>query len=231
MKLTIRLSCLIISILLLLSACENDKGDSTMNKVFYKNYVMDDDISLEKSITKEYDLNELKSFFHDRHMNESIGGRANDLTLGFDEVNHKYPIEVVRTKGYSVYRVKQGGYYYVFWIRPLTLDVSPLDCEPVVYFSAYLCSNVESNMFDSIIPGESTAEDVKKIDPFFELSSLMSSGFYSYSYIDKETILQIEYAYQENIDGYDDLIVKEKKLVSREAVPTKYGNILSSDLP
>lgn len=42
---------------------------------------------------------------------------------------------------------------------------------------------------------------------------------------------QLEYAYQENIDGYDDLIVKEKMIVARDSAPTRYSALLLSDLP
>ena len=100
-----------------------------------------------------------------------------------------------------------------------------------MYFSAYLASDISPDLFDSLTPGISTAEDVQRIDPSFELSFLNSNGIFSYSYINDETILQIEYAYQENIDGYDDLIVKEKMIVARDSAPTRYSALLLSDLP
>ena len=33
------------------------------------------------------------------------------------------------------------------------------------------------------------------------------------------------------IDGYDDLIVKEKMIVARDSAPTRYSALLLSDLP
>ena len=221
-------SCVVI---LLFASCGNKKDESDMNDIFFNEYVMDDIKTLESNLTKEYDLNELISFFKGSNANESIGFGSTVSALRFSEVNYRYPVEILRTGGYSVYRVSQGGYFYVFWIKPFATGTSQSNSEPSVYFSAYLTSDISPDLFDSLTPGISTAEDVQRIDPSFELSFLNSNGIFSYSYINDETILQIEYAYQENIDGYDDLIVKEKMIVARDSAPTRYSAILLSDLP
>lgn len=221
-------SCVVI---LLFASCGNKKDESDMNDIFFNEYVMDDIKTLESNLTKEYDLNELRSFFKGSNANESIGFGSTVSALRFSEVNHRYPVEILRTGGYSVYRVSQGGYFYVFWIKPFATGTSQSNSEPSVYFSAYLTSDISPDLFDSLTPGISTAEDVQRIDPSFELSFLNSNGIFSYSYINDETILQIEYAYQENIDGYDDLIVKEKMIVARDSAPTRYSALLLSDLP
>ena len=221
-------SCVVI---LLFASCGNKKDESDMNDIFFNEYVMDDIKTLESNLTKEYDLNELISFFKGSNANESIGFGSTVSALKFSEVNYRYPVEILRTGGYSVYRVSQGGYFYVFWIKPFATGTSQSNSEPSVYFSAYLASDISPDLFDSLTPGISTAEDVQRIDPSFELSFLNSNGIFSYSYINDETILQIEYAYQENIDGYDDLIVKEKMIVARDSAPTRYSAMLVSDLP
>lgn len=221
-------SCVAI---LLFASCGNKKDESDMNDIFFNEYVMDDIKTLESNLTKEYDLNELRSFFKGSNANENIGFGSTVSALRFSEVNYRYPVEILRTGGYSVYRVSQGGYFYVFWIKPFATGTSQSNSEPSVYFSAYLTSDISPDLFDSLTPGISTAEDVQRIDPSFELSFLNSNGIFSYSYINDETILQIEYAYQENIDGYDDLIVKEKMIVARDSAPTRYSALLLSDLP
>lgn len=221
-------SCVVI---LLFASCGNKKDESDMNDIFFNEYVMDDIKTLESNLTNEYDLNELRSFFKGSNANESIGFGSTVSALRFSEVNYRYPVEILRTGGYSVYRVSQGGYFYVFWIKPFATGTSQSNSEPSVYFSAYLTSDISPDLFDSLTPGISTAEDVQRIDPSFELSFLNSNGIFSYSYINDETILQIEYAYQENIDGYDDLIVKEKMIVARDSAPTRYSALLLSDLP
>lgn len=221
-------SCVVI---LLFASCGNKKDESDMSDIFFNEYVTDDIKTLESNLTKEYDLNELRSFFKGSNANESIGFGSTISALMFSEVNYRYPVEILRTGGYSVYRVSQGGYFYVFWIKPFATGTSQSNSEPSVYFSAYLSSDISPDLFDSLTPGISTAEDVQRIDPSFELSFLNSNGIFSYSYINDETILQIEYAYQENIDGYDDLIVKEKMIVARDSAPTRYSALLLSDLP
>lgn len=226
--------CLLIVncvVVLLFASCGNKKDESNMNNIFFNEYVMDDTKTMKSNLTKEYDLNELISFFKGSNANESIGFGSTISTLKFSEVNCRYPVEILRTGGYSVYRVSQGGYFYVFWIKPFATGTNQSNCEPSVYFSAYLSSDISPDLFDSLTAGISTAEDVQRIDPSFELSFLNSNGIFSYSYINDETILQIEYAYQEKIDGYDDLIVKEKMIVPRNSAPTRYSALLSSDLP
>lgn len=215
---------------LLFSSCESKKEEGDMSDMFFGEYVTNDTETLESGLTKEYDLNELRAFFKGSNANENIGFGTTAPALTFSEVNDKYPVEVLRTGGYSVYKVSQGGYFYVFWIKPYVDDTNQ-SSEPSVYFSAYLPSDISPELFDSLTPGISTAEDVRKIDPSFELVFYFSNGIFSYSYINDETVLQIAYEQQENINGYDDLIVKEKKIVARTSAPTKYSTVLSSDLP
>lgn len=226
--------CLIIGIcasMLFSASCGNRIEGANMNDSFFDGFITDDSKSLESTLTKEYDLTELKLFFENSNTNENIVFDSLTSVLTFSEVNHQYPVEIVRTGGYSVYRVKQGGYFYVFWIKPLATDSSQANIEPSVYFTAYLPSFKDSSIFDSLEVGISTAKDVKSIDSSFELSFLMSNGVFSYSLLNEETVLEIEYAYQGKIDGYDDLIVKDMEIVSRASAPSRYSAILSSDLP
>lgn len=212
----------------MLVSCTNEENN--IKTITISENKMDDNKSLENKFTKEYDLNELRTFFNNSNINENVCSDSTVSVLKYSDVSNMFPIEIMRTDGYSVYKVAQGGYYYVFWIDSLTKNTSSPP-EQYVYFSAYLSSDVDSSIFDSLVPGISTATDVQKIDPWFELSFLRSSGIFSYSYLNDKTIMQIEYEYQENIDGYDDLIVKEKMIVSRNSTPTRYATILSNDLP
>ena len=216
--------------LLLFAGCGN-KTEERGGALSFAGYEMDDKKPLEGGLTKEYDLNELRLFFKDSRANENGVLGSDKPALMFREVDHRYPVEILRTGGYSVYRVRQGGYFYVFWVTPLAGDADRSNGEPSVYFSAYLASDISPDLFDSVTPGISTAEDIRKIDPSFELSFLISNGTYSYSYLNDESVLQIEYALQGNVDGYDDLIVKEKMIVARASAPTRYSALLSSDLP
>lgn len=72
---------------------------------------MDDKKPLEGGPTKEYDLDELSAFFKDSNANEKIGFGSDGAALTFREVNSSYPVEILRTGGYSVYKVRQGGLF------------------------------------------------------------------------------------------------------------------------
>ena len=205
------------------------KNGSDENNMINNEWLPDDTKSLDDLTA--YDFNELSSFFEGYNANECIGFGTCGKTLKFSEVNKRYPIQILRTKGYSVYKVIQGGYFYVFWVTPFSTSTGEPNEEASVYFTAYLPINTSPDLFDCITTGVSTARDVKAIDPYFELCFLMSSGIFSYSYIDEDTILEIEYAYDDSINEYDDLVVKEKKIVSRDSVSSRYSSILPSDIP
>ena len=216
---------------LLFISCKRGHGKENMTEVFFDEYVANDSISLESAITKKYEINELKSFFDGKNANENACFNTTEPELLFSDVDQQYPIEVIRSRGYSVYQVTQGGYFYVFWVKPLVSEMNQEGAEPVVYFSAYLSSPINISNFDSIVIGISTAEDVKKIDPYCEISFLNSNGIFSYSFLNNESILEIEYATKDRVDGYDDLIVKGMTIISRKNATSRYSTILSEDLP
>lgn len=209
--------------------CSNKEKTVALNCDSVDDYATNDMIALTDVLTKEYDLEELKTFFENSFLNEGNSINPSLTPLTFDEVNSKFPVEIIRSKGYSVYKVIQGGYFYVFWVKSFDPETE-LNFRSV-YFSAYLPSSISVESFDVLIPGVSTAEDVSKIDSSFELSFLDHISVFSYSYIDDATIMQIEYTYGESIDGYDALIVIGKETVARNAVPSRYSVILSDDLP
>lgn len=217
--------------LLLFSSCKERENKMDMNNVFFDTYVMNDVETLESKLDKAYDINDLEEFFEKNNSNENLFFEKKTSQLSFSEVNRNYPVEILRTGGYSVYRVSQGGYFYVFWVQPFVTDTNNSNDEPVVYFSTYLSSDKDLKVFDFLTPGISTAEDVRLIDPSFELSFFRSNGIYSYSYINDNKMLEIKYEYADNINGYDDLVVKEKRIVSRESVPSRFSVVLSGDLP
>ena len=219
----------------------NSEKEQSVSRVFWGEHMTDDSSDLEDCLTKEYDLNELKDFFDGRNFNESYLG-TNKKKLRFSEVDSKFPVEVVRTSGYTVYKVSQGGYFYVFWEKrvPLeaALDVKQEDfeliqttIEPLVYFSSYIPSVKTSTSFDSIQIGVSTARDVEKIDPAFELNFHRSSGRFSYSHLNENMLLEIEYEVEGRLESYEDLVVKNMKIVKKKPNIGAYSCVLFKDLP
>ncbi len=203
-----------------------------MKNAFFE-YVTDNTKSLDDVLTKSYDLKELLSFFSIYSINETIGKASYEDAdpLLFSEVDQYYPVEVFRSKGYTVYKVKQGGYFYVFWVMPIINNSSKHEAEPTVYFSAYIRSNKSYSDFEFLQNGHRTAKDLEAIDPYFELSFLMSNGIFSYSFLNDETILQVEYSLDGEYKDYESLIVKRIIEMPRQQSPSVYSSILSIDIP
>ena len=190
---------------------------------------------LENLLTKEYDLEELQAFFEGRAANERIVFDIDSEPLLSSEVEQAYPIEahrdIDRALCYSVYKVRQGGYYYVFWSRMVSAEGEMQDTLSV-YFTSYVSKPQNQSLFADIKVNISTAADVKAIDPYMELNFLGSSGTYSYSLLDAAHILKITYGYTGAIESPDDLIVKKTEIVSRYSDgASHYFDILPEDLP
>ncbi len=223
------LSIFIVCVIVILSSC--DKSNRGESNLYINDGLLNDNELLETGLTTSYKLSELRVFFEGSNLNESVEFKTNTKMLKYTDVNERFPIQVLRTRGYSVYRVEEGGLFYVFWVSPVSTNATFSEEKLTVYFTAYLTSNMSIDHFDRITPGISTAKDVKAIDPYMELSFLISNGIFSYSFINEETLLEIEFVSIDPLDEYGDLIVKEKKVVSRESVQSQYSLILSSDMP
>lgn len=230
----IRCFAIFMIIILIFGACKNG-GISKMNKSeeFAKGFIADDSKPLSFLITKEYSLQELKSFFGEVLPNESSIFREdsakNDLTIY--DVNEKFPIECLRKNGYSIYKVSEGGYFYVFWIQSFTSSLTSDSDNIYVYFTTYISSLKKAGDFDSLQEGFSTVEDVAKIDPAFELMFILSSKTSSYSLLDDGNIMEICYTWNDSLVSRNNLIVENKEVISKKKCPAKLASILSKDLP
>ena len=119
--------------------------------------------------------------------------------------------------------------FHVFWLK-LLIFLSKTD-DATVYFTAYISSMKKAGDFDSLKEKFSTAEDVAKIDPAFELTFLLSSKTPSYSLLEDGTIMEICYSMKDGLVSRSDLIVESKKVISKEKCPAKLASVLSTDLP
>jgi len=216
-----RLICVIaLCIIILLTACQQSTSQTNTESVSVVEdlpalaHEVDNTKPLQE-ITKKYDLEELRAFFAGHSTGELekwSDDSAGEGPLYFSEVNEVYPVEIIRTRepfgGYSVFEVLQGGYYYVFWAVPAS-DEDAVD-NWLVCFSTYIYTDRSQTMFDSLIPGVSTAADVKAVDPYVELDFELTSGICSYSYLNPDTIMYIEYIHpQRPIDSPTDLVIKK----------------------
>ena len=207
-----------------------DDVQTDINEIYPEGVVIEDTLALEDVLTSAYDLYELRAFFENRCSNSRIENTGE--TMYFDEVNERYPVAVIRPQGYSVYKVSQGGYFYVFWVKSVDIEEGERKYRPVVYFAAYLSSRLESEKFESIEVGKSTACDVREIDTEAEFNFLLSHGIYSYSFLNENEIMQIKYTLpSKGFNDYDDLIVESMTVVPREENISQFSSILSKDLP
>lgn len=182
----------------------------------------------------EYSINELQSFFGKMSLNEVIGfGNLEEFSpLTILEVNKQFPIKCLRGSGsrYTIYKVKEGGYFYVFWIFPSGdrgEDMKTLR----VYFTVYLDSLKKEGEFTSIKPAISTAQDVYEVDPAVEFYFGASSGPRTYSLLENGKIVRIIYERCFEQKDKQGLLVKEVDIVSRDENSCWLATILPEDLP
>ena len=242
----IALISVFVVVSLLFTTCRNENIDNmSMTDKFVQGFIVENSKPLTEILTKTYELKELKSFFGEIPPNENLmyGLPHNKSNLSINDVNEKFPIECLRLNHYVVYKVNEGGYFYVFWSLFIDDTVKKEEAEhsieyvnnASVYFTAYLSpsSFKKEKDFDSIREGVSTAEDVSRIDPAFELSFLMSSGIRSYSLLENGSVMEIWYENSDKIESREDLLVKSKNILPKEngSSVSKLASIFPKDLP
>ncbi len=211
---------------------DNPTGSDVDTAEFFLNKV-ENTRRLSDVLTDEYAIEDLADFFGRASTNEVYSG-SKPLGVRIAAANEKFPIECLRQTDrgtlYSVYKVKEGGFYYVFWIKITDGDITPIDWK--VYFTAYLPTSIKltQNDFNSIIPNSSTAEDVAVIDPNFELTFVLSSCTPSYSLLEDGSIMEICYDWKK-LESRADLIVTSKEIVSRDVAVSRLATVYPYDLP
>jgi len=195
----------------------------------------------------EYSISKLRAFFGEIPYEEKMEYTKNGKYIKMDEVNKKFPIEFLKVslrehQYYAVYKVKEGGYYYIFWYDHIedngmnyTFDNSLEKC----YLSNthYLTPNCFCSASDlkSIVVGESTAEDVAKIDPEYEMIFVLSSGITSFSYLNDGSIFMVIYTHSPQFKSREDLTVSKWRHYTVEdlkgSMLTSIATIHPEDLP
>lgn len=209
--------------------------------VFIEEIAVNNTTPLSEIQMTEYSMQDINDFFGTQFSNEYTVIESVDyrLNLTFKEINNKFPIECLRfteNTFYSVYKVKEGGYYYVFWSGMYgynqTDKSKTIDTESItIHFAVYLSDLKAENDFLNLKENISTAQDVYNIDPQFELCFSMSSKICSYSLLDDAEILCIEYDFKNELKERDDLIFKKMYIVTNDTEPSFLSKILKQDLP
>lgn len=201
--------------------------------------------TLETELSQAYDLAELEGFLKNRNATNMIWHSEFDGLLSFNEINEKFPAEVIRypeAKGgisfpYVVYKVSQGGYYYVFFSYGYPKEMTdnleselPTGKEYLyVHYSAYINSYKQVSDFMSLKPGVSTLGDLKALDPSMEYATL-SRGRFSYSLLNDKEMLEVTYSTKEHTVD-DDLVIEDYEVVPIEKTASCFRFVLKEDFP
>lgn len=216
---------------------------------FVQGFTADNTTPLIGALTTSYPLQDLTDYFGEIPQNESKFYGMDDAKgqLDIQHVNEKFPIECLRNADelgqmgfYVVYSVAEGGYFYVFWSL---FDDSQPSAEQnysalnlnnaTVSFTAYLAPSSlrTASDFDSLQIGVSTAEDVAKIDPAFEIMFQLSSRTPSFSLLSDGSIMEICYFGEDSIASRSDLVVESLEVYPREEGMFHLGFVFPEDLP
>lgn len=208
--------------------------------VYTENFEVNNTAPLDELLTQSYDLQSLNDFFGRTFSlsDKSIFAANNTLTPTFNEVNLQFPVQCVRYHNhshYSVYKVTEGGYYYVFWsvpiLAPAGLATPQSEREIRSFASFYIYNSQSASAFESIVKKHSTALDIFKIDPNTELD-LWSSTTSSYSLLNDGRVVVVDYAFNkhENLN-LSDLIVQDIAIYQSNSVASSLSAINTDDLP
>ncbi len=139
---------------------------------------------------------------------------------------------------YSVFKVQEGGYFYVFWGSHLTGYDKGMGQKWLNSLSAsdmlYVDRLKTLDDFSPLEIGVSTGEDVGQLDPAAQFQFGMGRGIASWHLLDDGSILEIMYA--ANDDFYANRSRKRIYVESMEIVPLEHsGSLLArcnpADLP
>ena len=239
----------LLAAVMLLSACgrhmppysESDAPDDSRYPQALGAFSVDNRMPLEELLTQTYDLAELQAYFPARDRAEAYA--FSDYELGpeirIEAVDQVFPVECLRLHFgcyYTVYRVREGGYYYVIWYG-VRDDADPLSESfesGIAFHTKYLTKPRKESDFLLALPGLSTAEDVGIIDPAMELSLFLSSGDYSISLLENGKIMVIGYRQKKPdvaLNNRGDLIVEWKEVVDLMTSGGHLAAIFPDDLP
>lgn len=195
----------------------------------------DNETPLETYDLTAYPLAELQNFFYP-YTTDLI----NILDIEYkhsdyipDLVNDHFPIQCMRridfvygngtsaTRFYTVYKVEEGGYFYVFW--------NIYDGSPMIIYSGYLSKVTDIEDYDALIMNKSSFDDVYAIDPSADFR-IGGSGPRSYHLLTTGELLKIEYEYT-RLSDTDDLIVTGMEVLPEDNDIGYLAQVYEGDLP
>ena len=190
---------------------------------YYSQFVkIDDTTPLEEALTVSYPLEELTAYFYPANWDERWQYFAE-----LPWVHDAFPIEIMRSNYYTVYRVEEGGYFYVFWD-------GHEDGYPYVSFSSYLPGDRTLEDFAEVEIGVTTFREMHQLDPGIWFWG--NANYLTLTYLNAEELLWVDYIPVEIFDEegefyYYEYVVDSMEVVTRGEYDRKFDLILPQDLP
>ncbi len=184
-----------------------------------------------ESIKNKYSLEDLRNFFGVFSQQEIVFLNINAQTnYTIKEVNKAFSIEIIRNNNdslYSIYKVTEGGLYFVFY--SISYPQNDIDDKKItVSNTIYINSLKKLDDFKEITIDKSDYSDILNISSATELILILSSNISSYTLLENGKLLKVTYKFDENITDLKDLIVENIEEVEDGATALK--NILNQDL-
>ena len=207
---------------------EEESNEMLYPEVKLQGYTVNNEVDFNNVLENEYELNQLKEYFGTiQYWEYSYFGMKVDVdNRSIDQVNSQFPIRFLRENSnsyYTIFRVKEGGRYYVFFY---VNEDGKLWATTTCYLTEYK----QKSDFKSLHQGINSYEDVLLVDPNSEISSaLLSSGIYSYSLLNSEEVLQVEYS-RKDIKERKDLIIVAMQVKPREETSSCFSKVLKKDM-
>ena len=225
-RVIILFTCFFI-ILNIFNGCKKQESEQT-EMTSINGFHSDNTKTLDSMQLETYELEDLKNYFGGFSAQERSFYQltTNTENLKIENLDKLFRIECLRfnkNSYYSIFNVKNGGLYYVFWEHHKSNTL-------IATFTCYISSLRNNHDFDGLQMGVDTYNNVLKIDPSSELVLILSNGIYSYSILNNKKMMRIEYQINEDLTGRDSFIVKNKKIVDRTQTGTYLSSILDQDL-
>lgn len=187
----------------------------------YSLYI-DNDVSTE-IMKNSYKLSKLNEYFECYYSYKGFNKDFESKTLEISEINNAYPLEIIRINKniiYTLYKVNEGGLFYVFFTLTDEDEIVIKDC-------VYIDELKMIDDFNTLENEHSTIDDVINISTATELKLNLSRGIFSYTLLKNNEILEIEYKEVDYL-GIKTLLVIDKKIVKN--APTDLQYIYAKDL-
>lgn len=224
-------------------------------------FSVDNETSLEELLHHSYPLDELQAFFapfpaynyyeaswvyfpiswYIEHPGTEPD-KSQFHAFYMSEINERFPMECLRLNNrhyYTVYRVEEGGYYYVFFASTFNETFDPIS-DPRMNTSFYLDRTISPKAFADVEIGKTTMDEIVEIDPSLDLDFGRSSGPASYSLLSDGSILALYYlkdaeewmTFMEAPNlNYRRLYYVDDAVIYQQGPSCALGSILQADFP